>query len=364
LCCKDDGVAPRQFLIIVTEHRSVIKDWSGSALWNGSPFDSAVLGDGDIVDIADIQLSFRMAKSLGLISQLPYVAEPGCTDPISAEIELGQYETQNTEYVTADGMLAFEESGDRLDELIFRIESSLAAESSSPASDEAVRTSQQCHAPTGELDFESDAHSSITVDEVESRMDAAESTLESMAGIIDDELLQLEKLRTAVQLEREQLLAKRALLVQQTWEAESQLQDVRTENESAAVDDLQLSGGLNDGGASGIPTLDDSVTSDSEGEAVFCESEFIFAQEVANDFVGQLEDEAVTAEREKLCHYVEEFDSANDAKSDDAANVKVAVVSFPDRNVPMYWSLKGGRNGDIGYERERASAVGVVLSRA
>ena len=53
----NDGVAPRQFLIIVTEHRSVIKDWSADGLWNGRPFDSAVLGDGDRVEIAGVELS-------------------------------------------------------------------------------------------------------------------------------------------------------------------------------------------------------------------------------------------------------------------------------------------------------------------
>jgi hypothetical protein len=64
---SDDGVAPRQFLIIVTNQRSVIKDWSGKALWNGNFFDDAVLCDRDTVQIFDVRLTFRLAESLELI---------------------------------------------------------------------------------------------------------------------------------------------------------------------------------------------------------------------------------------------------------------------------------------------------------
>jgi hypothetical protein len=326
-----EGVAAHQFLIIVTEHRSVIKDWSGSALCNGSPFDSAVLGDGDIVEIADVQLAFRLAKSLDLISQLPYVAESGSADPISDEINVDigvrQGETQNTVHVTADGTQSFEERGDRLDELIVRIESSLTEESSDTDSDEATGLSPEFHDPTCDVDSNSHVPLSDAAGEVASQPHVAESPLESQAGFIDDELLQLEKLRAAVQLDREQLQAKRALLVHQTREAESQLQIGWQEIESAVVNNSELSDGLNDADAFEIPTLEGAANSKSEGEAVSGDSSFSFVPEVANDVDSQVEDEdeTVTAEREKLRQYVEEFDSVDDAESDVIANVTVGV---------------------------------------
>lgn len=325
----DEAVASHQFLIIVTEHRSVIKDWSGRALCNGSPFDSAVLGDGDIVEIADVQLAFRLAKSLDLISQLPYVAESGSTDSVSDEINVdigvGQCETQNTAHVTADGTQSFEERGDRLDELIVRIESSLTKESSETVSDEATGQSLELNDSTCDLDFNLHTPLSDAADEVASEPHVAESSLESQAGFIDDDLLQLERLRASVQLEREKLQAKRALLVHQTREAESQLENGWHEIEPTVVNNLELSDSLNEADTFESPTLEGSANSESEGEVVSGDSSFSFVPEVANDVDGQVEDETVTAEREKLRQYLEEFDSVDHAESDESENVTVGV---------------------------------------
>ena len=164
------GIAARQFLIIVTEHRSVIKDWSARALRNGSPFESAVLADGDTVEVADVRLSFRLAESQDLISQLPYVAEPHCHEevasPIDIDVAAGQGETRNTVHVTADGMLSFDDGADRLDELIRRIQSSLVPDAFGAVNFDSDTNSSQSAAQDEQFRFESATSPSNAEDDV------------------------------------------------------------------------------------------------------------------------------------------------------------------------------------------------------
>ena len=298
-----DDIAARQFLIIVTEHRSVIKDWTASALRNGSPFDSAVLGDGDSVDVAGIRLAFRLAESQDLISQLPYVSESNCSEETASAtdhtVAPEQCEERNIAHETADGMLSFDESADRLDELISRIESSLTSEVSEPASqdpdaDLAGNSEQEAQprfaVEMGPADVESGGADSS----------ATENNSELAADRIDEELRQLEELRAAVQLEREQLLAKRGLLIQESQLVEVQLAEARRRPESGTANDET---------------------------AAFDEDGFEFGEQPSNDFGMSVENEdgAAAAEREKLRHYLEEFESVDDAEYDQLEEAEVAV---------------------------------------
>jgi hypothetical protein len=298
-----DDIAARQFLIIVTKHRSVIKDWSTKALCNGSLFDSAVLGDGDSVEVADVRLSFRLAESQDLIAQLPYVSEPNCPEETGSAIDNdvvpGQCEGRNTVHVTADGMLSFEDGADQLDELIGRIESSLASEVSGPANLDSDVSSSRCGAQETPSRFAAEMWPS----DVESGVAASQSgehDLELQAGGIDEELRQLEELRAAVQLEREQLLAKRELLIQETQQVEAQLAEARQRPEVSTAND-------------------EEVAVDEDG----CK----FEEQPSDDSGVYVENEdgAVAAEREKLRHYLEEFESVDDAECEQLEEVEVAV---------------------------------------
>ena len=317
----NDGVALRQFLIIVTEHRSVIKDWSASGLWNGRSFDSAVLADGDKVQVADVELSFRVAKSLDLISQLPYVADNDCSHLVKSDAdsvaEAFEQSPRNAEYVTADGMLSFEDSEDRLDGLISRIESSVT-------SDMPRQTVEELNVCLPQRDLRS-SETQPVIDEITTAVTRSnDSTLESQSARIDEELRQLEELRAAVQQEREQLLEKRALLAQESLQVTSQLKAVRDSGEAMDCFDetVQCRDDFVDESASaesdGNPEVSDEVDPD--------ELIFDFGKMQLNSSTDDNETETtVAAEREKLRHLLEEFDSVNDASGDEAANVEVAV---------------------------------------
>ena len=302
-----DDIAARQFLIVVTEHRSVIRDWSSKVFLNGKRFDNAVLKDGDAVEVADVRMSFRLAKSQDLISQLPFVAtahhyeEAGVTADADADTddETARVETQDAVLVTADGMLAFDDGADRLDELISRVESSLESDSS-----EAVSIDH------GAVNLQSAALNALSNIELEaSPSDAASSpvapqavgqSLELQAAGVDEELRQLEELRAAVQFEREQLLAKRELLIRETQQVESQLAEVRQRNEfHSAVDH----------GAE-FEAYGFDIPEQSSGEFAICTDN---------------EAAALAAEREKLRHYLDEFESVDDAECGQLEEVKVAV---------------------------------------
>ncbi len=318
-------MALRQFLIIVTEHRSVIKDWSARGLMNGRPFDSAVLGEGDRVEIADVELSFRVAKSLDLISQLPYVADHGPSVLIRSDadsvVEASGPSQANTEYVTADGMLSFEGNADRLDELISRIESAVTAEMSRPADEEFTDCLAQRDLRASET------HPGI--DEIPTAATRSDdATMELQADRIDEELRQLEELRAAVQQEREQLLEKRALLAQESLQVESQLKAVRDTGEAAAWRDEHFS-------SETVSRCDDVVDESASGknhegtevcdEVETDDANFGFGVMSLKSLAAQDETEAVAAEREKLRHLIEEFDSEDEANCKETANVEVAV---------------------------------------
>lgn len=273
----DVNIAANQFLIIVTEHRSVIRDWSTKAFWNGNLFENAVLEDGDTVEVADVRMSFRLARSQELISQLPYVAEVLSHD--EAEGATG-----------TDG-------ADRLDELIRRIESSSVSDSSETVnfdSDVTVlrSTSQDVLSP---FDFETSASAS---DNCSVGPQPDRPFLDLQAARMDEELRQLEELRSTVQLDREQLLAKRELLVQETQRAESQIADARRTTENHSV-------------------KDEAAAVDADG--------FEFAEPSVVDSAMHDEDRVVAAEREKLRYYLEGFESVDDAECEQLAEVTVAV---------------------------------------
>ncbi|MFT5323792.1 MAG: hypothetical protein ACI8P0_001643 [Planctomycetaceae bacterium] len=300
---NSDDIAARQFLIIVTEHRSVIKDWRASALCNGSPFDSAVLGDGDSVDVAGIRLAFRVAESQDLISQLPYVSESNCSEETASatdhNVAPGQREDWNTAHETADGMLSLDDSSDRLDELISRIESSLALEVPEPAS----LDSDADLAGNAEQEAQPQFAVEMGTADVESGGVVSSSTehkSELAADRIDEELRQLEELRAAVQLEREQLLAKRGLLIQESQQVEVQIAEAQQSTEFGTADD-------------------ETAAFDKDG--------FAFGEQPSNDVGMSVENEdgAVAAEREKLRHYLEEFESVDDAEYDQLEEAEVAV---------------------------------------
>ncbi len=297
-----DDIAARQFLIVVTEHRSVIRDWSAKAFLNGKMFDNAVLNDGDAVEIANVRMSFRLAKSQDLISQLPYVAAARCHEEAGmtadTDNETARSETQNSALVTADGMLAFDDGADRLDELISRVESSWDPDSPETAS---------IDHDAGDLQIESlNALSKIQLEAPQSNtaantvaLQTVGQSLELQASGVDEELRQLEELRAAVQIEREQLLAKRELFIRETQQIESQLAEARRRNEfHSAVDH-------------GVGFDDDGV----EDSALY-----------SGEFGVCTNGEAITlaAEREKLRHYLDEFESV-DAECGQLEEVEVAI---------------------------------------
>lgn len=312
-----DGVALRQFLIIVTEHRSVIKDWSADGLWNGKPFESAVLSDGDKIEIADVELSFRLAESLDLISQLPYVADNDSADLVRPDADSALEESQrNTVYVTADGMLSFEDSAERLDELINRIESSVASDPSWQSDKDLNDCLPKGEVRTGETQCVSDK-----IPASATRTDDA--TMELQSARIDEELRQLEELRAAVQQEREQLLEKRALLVQESLQVESQLKVVR--------DSVEALPGLVEAAQCCDSSVDESTSAESHVDTDFSDeidagdASFAFDESSLESLAAQHETATVAAEREKLRHLLAEFESVDEADDDDAANVEVTV---------------------------------------
>lgn len=300
---NSDDIAARQFLIIVTEHRSVIKDWSTRALINGSPFDSAVLSDGDTVEVDDVRLAFRLAGSQDLISQLPYVSEPICSEEKTPATDNGvavaQCEERNTVNETADGMLSFDNSADRLDELISRIETSLASEESEPSGLDSDADRPGIDVLSSQLQVGAEMWPS----DVSSIVAASPSTgpdSELAKDRIDQELRQLEELRAAVQIEREQLLAKRELLIQESQQIDIQIAKAQQSEK--------------------FGTGDDENTALDEAD--------VELQEQSSNAFGisvESEDGAVAAEREKLRHYLEEFESVDDAAGGQLEEVEVAV---------------------------------------
>ncbi|NQV23386.1 MAG: hypothetical protein HQ518_03370 [Rhodopirellula sp.] len=313
-----EGVATRQFLIVVTEHRSIIKDWSNKALLNGKLFDSEVLGDGDLVEIADVRLSFRLAESLDLIAQLPYVAEP---------------DSPGDKASNAAAESSFVEGADRLDELIASIEMSLSAEGNSAAkntdADQKAVTDAEVTGPALIPEVDSTPSDSPMLDVLNAtELDETEtasfdnSSLEQQAPLIDDELQQLEQLRAAVRREREQLLAKRELLAQERRLVELHLNALNQEPELflSAVADAD---GVDDAKGSEGTSIEHADCFIAKAES-YAEGEQVLDVSCSNPD-GNGEDEALAAEREKLRHYLEEFDSADDAACDQAVEIEVAI---------------------------------------
>jgi len=314
----NDGVAPRQFLIIVTEHRSVIKDWSADGLWNGRPFESEVLGDGDKVEIAGVELSFSVAKSLDLISQLPYVVDHESSELVKSDtesvVEVAGQSQQNTVHVIADGMISFEDSADRLDELVNQIASSVTSDSLLYGDNDVSDCLPQVEMTASETQF--------VVDEVSTAATRSDdATMELQATRVDADLRQLEELRAAVQQERDQLLEKRALLVQESLHVESQLKAVQDSHE--ALPDLDSVVRCCDS------DVDESASSESHGNTEV--SEEVDADAVSFNFDGLSLDsltarhEPAVAEREKLRHVLEAFDAVDEANCDEVASVEVTV---------------------------------------
>ncbi len=306
-----DNIAARHFLIVVTEHRSVIKDWSTRALFNGSPFDSVVLDHGDTVEVAGVRLAFRLAGSQDLISQLPYVSEPIGQGETASATENGaasaQCEERNTVHETADGILSFDESADRLDELISRIEASLTSETCEPASVESDSAPAGSAVQKAEPQFVAEMRPSDVPDNG-AASPSAEHNSELAAETIDEELRQLEELRLAVRLEREQLLAKRELLIQESQQIDIRIAETRQSTEFGAANDENV-------------TVNEAVNEDVN------EDDFELQEQSSNAFGMSVvsENGAVAAEREKLRHYLEEFESVDDAECEQLEEAEVTV---------------------------------------
>lgn len=265
---NDDGVAQRQFLVVVTEHRSLIRNWCGPALWNGNPFSHAVLSDGDIIQVGEIQLSFRLARSLDLISQLPCVA-----DSSDAEGDAGE---------------------GRPEGLISELDVSLDSAASEPV----AALSWNAMRSSGDRDD----------GDIENR----DAETEGRAAHIDDELLQLEELRTTMPCEDEGLTPRLEVLAQESRSVQSQ----RNEVESGPMPSIEEAASASDSAAaprdsSDFPALGRVMRDVAEAEPDSV-SECKDRDGSADSVVAEVEDRTVTAEREKLRHYLEEFDAVDD----------------------------------------------------
>lgn len=264
----EGGVAEHQFLIVVTEHRSIIKDWCGTARWNGDPFDHAVLRDGDIIQVGGIQLSFRLAGSLDLISQLPCVAE-------SSDAK-GDAEAEHPESLI----------------------SGLDASPDSAASPPVIAHSQNAmYSSDGRDDGNLEEHA------------------EEPASSIDGELNHLKDLCKAVPCEREE---------REERTVRGEVPAPEAGNSLSVLEEVE---------SSSMPSIDDVIPATDRAAELADGSDFPAQEPVVRDVaqvepdgcpeengvdksshrgVAEAEDRIVTAEREKLRHYLEEFDAVDD----------------------------------------------------
>lgn len=209
---NDENIAHNQFLIIVTEYRSIIKDWSGGGKWNGEPFDTAILSDGDVIQIAHIQLTVRHAKSQDLISQLPFFAEsentetssPAGTDTsitteqhdpasdTSSPDDRSTPEQSTTPY--ADEVTTPNEVSDRLDRMVGRIKSTMDYDRSQ--STECTQPIFSQFTDNGDTDISSGSpethETDVSEESLSPNVPATEFALE-----IDQDLSKLDELRPA-----------------------------------------------------------------------------------------------------------------------------------------------------------------------
>lgn len=272
---KEAGVAARQFLIVVTEHRAIIKDWSGTALRNGNLFDHAVLEDGDRVQVADVELCFRGAQSLDLISQLPCVAD-NCESGESVE-------------------------SDRLDEMISGIEASLASDRAEETDRASADDSQTVTSIFGQ-NAETPEHETP----------------------IDDELRELEELRAAVRREREELMARREMLARESRKLQAQLDEVSLSVHAASESELSAEARDEDStlSAESVPA-DVSDVVDHPSDQAVADAELDEMTPHCLDDAAGADETKVSAERQKLRHFLEEFDSV--AEQDDEFEVEEAA---------------------------------------
>ncbi|MDA1164784.1 MAG: FHA domain-containing protein [Planctomycetota bacterium] len=351
------SVAAHQCLIVVTETCALITDWSGTALKNESPLENAALADGDIVQIGNITLSFRLAQSNELISQLPYVAQPcvatggeqrdafdgtdecagefldqdslmdgSLTDGLFSDDEIMRASSENSVVDVKDRLPVTGDAPDRLDELIARIETSLNLDEKATSS-----------ARTEDVDVASAIHSeACPTEELQVSQLRAES-LEVRAAQIDEELRQLDELRIATRHERMQLIREREQLSQNRNRNRVSEKNPRYDQNIVAVDrgfddecDFSFDGGsdLSNAGitfSSGVEVLasgvDDGLSQSTrpvlENEcSSTCADDLVLTGETEQ--VEVQKDFTATAEREKLRHYIEEFDAVEDRESEQA----------------------------------------------
>lgn len=271
----DDGVEERQFLIVVTEHRSIIKDWCGTARWNGNPFDHAVLGDGDTIQVGGIQLSFRLAGSLDLISQLPCVAD-------SSDAE-GDVETAHSE------------------SLISGLDASPDSAANRPVT----------------------AHSQNATYSSHSRDDGnLENHPEETTTPGDDDLNRSKDLCGAVLSEREERTVQFEVPAPEAGNALSALAEVESSSMPSIGDVIPATdraSELADGSDSPAQELALRDVSEVESGGVPQENG---VDKSSHSGVAEVEDRILTAERAKLRHYLEEFDAVDEEEPVEAdANV-------------------------------------------
>lgn len=346
---NDERIAACQFLVIVTEHRSIIKDWSGEARWNGNPFESAVLSDGDVIQIADVQLTFQLAESSDLISQLPCVAEPTGSDKAEAIVSdrLNQYVKRESTSSVVDRPVRERESDqaahqseasssveNRLDGLVARI--------GTGARQDSGRATGSTRADASRTSSGGDRGSELSSIFTE---DARRQSVEHEAGEIslssnqpatpdctqvDRELQELEELRTAVRLEREQLLAKREVLAQETLNVQKQIDEL-TQNAQSTCDEPEPSTQEADIQAvvADAPR-DEPAEHDEPAEdttiAASCDHDAEVTNDTSLDHDSSDEEAAVIVEREKLRQYLEEFDSAEDVATEESVEDEEPVA--------------------------------------
>lgn len=137
---KDTTAASCQWLIVVTELKAIIRDWTGESLLNGSPFHDAVLRDGDTLTLDDLRIAVRSTEEA---SDEPVVdsidgdaTNDSHTEVINEDCLAGSFEP-DAQSIDTPARASFEPkpSEDRLDILIGRVEGSLASLQDSPAGD-------------------------------------------------------------------------------------------------------------------------------------------------------------------------------------------------------------------------------------
>jgi hypothetical protein len=232
-------------------------------------------------------------------------------EPATDAIEYTEPGIENTSHEVANGMIVADDAPDRLDDLISRIESAREPERSVPSTDHDVVVESDGEADREEFESEIEFHASEDDDDI---VGESHSSLNSQAALIDAELRQLEELRAAAQHEREELLAKLAVLAQETARVQSELEATIQQQQSVESDST----------ADSTPGVDGTPVASDESALNFVD--YLLREPTADGEETAVEEAAVTVEREKLRHYLEDFDSVNSTATEDENAVAVGAA--------------------------------------